>query len=113
MYPRRLSSRSELIVARGKYFKLIQEVIKLRYLYHVLKMPAVTDEVYDWKKSQLIDLEFRYPDLVKYYSPTKSRVAFNEDMAEAAFTIDKWRQLKWTLQYVKSVGTEALGENPG
>lgn len=51
--------------------KLRQEIDKLRYEYHVLDKPEVTDEVYDSLMEELKGLEEQYPELRSPDSPTQ------------------------------------------
>jgi DNA ligase (NAD+) len=53
--------------------KLTQEINSLRFRYHVLDDPAVTDEIYDSLTQELLALEKEYPQLKLKNSPT-SRV---------------------------------------
>src|SRR3989344_8672446 len=54
--------------------KLREQISDLRYRYHVLNDPKVTDEVYQSLTEELKVIEARYPDLVTPDSPTQ-RVA--------------------------------------
>ena len=51
--------------------KLSQEINKIRYQYHVLDRPDVTDEVYDSLTKELRELEEKFPDLKLPDSPTQ------------------------------------------
>ncbi len=51
--------------------KLRNEINELRYRYHVLDDPAVTDEVYDSLTAELREIEKRYPQLITPDSPTQ------------------------------------------
>ncbi len=51
--------------------KLAAEINKLRYEYHVLDKPDVTDEVYDSLMSELREIEERFPELKTSDSPTQ------------------------------------------
>src|SRR3989338_4406384 len=51
--------------------KLQKQINELRYRYHVLDDPAVTDEVYDSLSRDLRDLESEFPDLAAKDSPTQ------------------------------------------
>ncbi|MDZ4385459.1 MAG: NAD-dependent DNA ligase LigA [Candidatus Moranbacteria bacterium] len=57
--------------AENRIAKLSAEINKLRYEYHVLDKPDVTDEVYDSLMAELRELEGRYPDLRVVDSPTQ------------------------------------------
>lgn len=56
------------IKARMK--KLTEEINGLRFRYHVLDDPAVTDEIYDSLTQELLQLERKYPQLKLPNSPT-------------------------------------------
>ncbi len=51
--------------------KLSAEINKLRYEYHVLDKPDVTDEIYDSLMAELRQLEEKYPQLKFSDSPTQ------------------------------------------
>ena len=54
--------------------KLSKQINELRYRYHVLDDPSVTDEIYDSLTQELLQLEEAYPHLKSKNSPT-DRVA--------------------------------------
>src|SRR6185436_13472105 len=49
--------------------KLSAQIEELRYRYHVLDEPGVTDEVYDSLTRELRKLEQEFPDLADPHSP--------------------------------------------
>ncbi len=51
--------------------KLRQQVDDLRYRYHVLNDPRVTDEVYEDLTKELVELEHQYPQFMSPDSPTQ------------------------------------------
>ncbi|MDO9231353.1 MAG: NAD-dependent DNA ligase LigA [bacterium] len=51
--------------------KLSREINKIRYQYHVLDKPDVTDEVYDSLTKELRELEEKFPELKLPDSPTQ------------------------------------------
>lgn len=51
--------------------KLVKQINHLRYRYHVLDDPSVTDEVYDSLTHELAALEEKYPQLKSKNSPTQ------------------------------------------
>ncbi|MCL5435543.1 MAG: NAD-dependent DNA ligase LigA [Patescibacteria group bacterium] len=51
--------------------KLKKQIDELRYRYHVLDDPQVTDEVYDSLTRELREIERQYPDLVTPDSPSQ------------------------------------------
>lgn len=57
--------------AKNRIEKLSTEINKLRYEYHVLDKPDVTDEVYDSLMAELRSLEERYPEFRFSDSPTQ------------------------------------------
>src|SRR3989304_4523692 len=50
--------------------KLREEIDELRYRYHVLNDPKVTDEIYSSLTKELRDLEEKHPEFKSPYSPT-------------------------------------------
>jgi len=59
------------IEAKIRIKRLSAEINKLRYEYHVLDKPEVTDEVYDSLMAELRTLEEQFPDLKLPDSPTQ------------------------------------------
>ncbi len=57
--------------AKIRIEKLSREINKIRYQYHVLDKPDVTDEVYDSLTRELRELEHEYPELLQPDSPTQ------------------------------------------
>ncbi len=57
--------------AKTRAQKLREEINDLRYRYHVLDDPQVTDEVYDSLTAELRDLEAEFPELLTPDSPTQ------------------------------------------
>ncbi|MGE5392943.1 MAG: NAD-dependent DNA ligase LigA [Candidatus Saccharibacteria bacterium] len=51
--------------------KLTKQINELRYRYHVLDDPSVTDEVYDSLTRELVALEDKYPQFKSENSPTQ------------------------------------------
>lgn len=60
--------------AKTRIEKLRQQIEDLRYRYHVLDDPKVTDDVYESLTRELKDLEAQFPEFLDELSPT-SRVA--------------------------------------
>lgn len=56
--------------AKNRIEKLRLEIEELRYRYHVLDDPKVTDDVYDSLSRELRQLEEQFPELQDPYSPT-------------------------------------------
>src|SRR3989338_3502928 len=59
--------------AKERIERLTKQVNELRYRYHVLDDPQVTDEVYNSLSQELLELEAKYPQFKLKNSPT-SRV---------------------------------------
>ncbi|HEX7586589.1 MAG TPA: NAD-dependent DNA ligase LigA [Patescibacteria group bacterium] len=57
--------------AKNRVRKLSAEINRLRYEYHVLDKPDVTDEIYDSLMTELRELEEQFPDLKLPDSPTQ------------------------------------------
>jgi len=57
--------------AKQRAGKLREEINDLRYKYHVLDVPGVTDEVYDSLTAELRAIESKFPELVTPDSPTQ------------------------------------------
>ncbi|MDD2807466.1 MAG: NAD-dependent DNA ligase LigA [Patescibacteria group bacterium] len=57
------------IDAKKRIEKLISQIEDLRYRYHVLNDPTVTDAVYDSLQQELKELEGTFPDLKRLDSP--------------------------------------------
>jgi DNA ligase (NAD+) len=57
--------------AKERLAKLREEINELRYRYHVLDDPKVTDEVFDSLNNEVKALEKQYPDLITPDSPTQ------------------------------------------
>ncbi len=55
--------------AKKRIEKLIKQIDELRYRYHVLDDPTVSDSIYDSLQQELKDLEKKFPDLRRFDSP--------------------------------------------
>ena len=55
--------------AKKRINKLIKQIDELRYAYHVLNDPAVSDEIYDSLQQELTELEKQFPALKRTDSP--------------------------------------------
>jgi len=64
-----MSSSQESVKKRME--KLRTEIERLRYRYHVLDDPEITDEAYTSLRHELVKLEERYPQLKASNSPTE------------------------------------------
>lgn len=63
-------SKEDLKKIKERMGKLSEEVNTLRFRYHVMDDPAVTDEVYDALTHELVALEEKYPQFKSKNSPT-------------------------------------------
>ncbi|MBI4363233.1 MAG: NAD-dependent DNA ligase LigA [Candidatus Doudnabacteria bacterium] len=57
--------------AKKRIKKLTDEINSLRYRYHVLDDPTVTDEIYESLTQELVKLEAKYPQFKQAHSPTQ------------------------------------------
>lgn len=57
--------------AKKRIEKLVREIDDLRYRYHVLNDPRITDEIYDSLTRELKKLEEQFPDLTRTDSPLR------------------------------------------
>jgi DNA ligase (NAD+) len=64
-------SKESLKEIKQRMEKLANEINALRYRYHVLDDPAVTDEIYESLTQELLSLETKYPQLKSKNSPTQ------------------------------------------
>src|SRR3989338_1511233 len=55
--------------AKKRIDKLIKQIDELRYRYHILNDPKISDEIYDSLEQELVELENRFPDLKRPDSP--------------------------------------------
>ena len=55
--------------AKKRIDKLIKQIDELRYRYHILNDPKISDEIYDSLEQELVELEKRFPDLKRPDSP--------------------------------------------
>src|SRR3989344_7926054 len=57
--------------AKTRAEKLKKEINDLRYRYHVLDDPAVSDDVYDSLTRELVEIEQEFPQIQTVDSPTQ------------------------------------------
>ncbi len=57
--------------AKNRIAKLIEELEYHRHLYYVLDTQEISDTAYDYLEKELLDLEAKFPDLVRPDSPTQ------------------------------------------
>src|ERR1017187_569526 len=60
--------------AEKRIVKLREQIEDLRYRYHVLDDPKVTDDIYESLQRELKELELKFPEFFDPFSPT-NRVA--------------------------------------
>lgn len=61
----------EYIKAKNRIDKLRVEIDRMRYEYHVLDNPEITDEIYDSLMQELRELEEKYPEYKSQDSPSQ------------------------------------------
>ena len=66
-----MSKQAEANIVKLRIRKLTEQINTLRYRYHVLDDPAVTDEIYDSLTQELLRLEKDYPQFKLKNSPTE------------------------------------------
>ena len=107
--------------AKKRIDKLIKQIDDLRYRYHVLNDPRVTDEVYDSLEQELVELEKKFPQLERSDSPL-SRIGsqplaqfkkIKHEVRQWSFNdaVDENELTEWQ-QRVKKILTKALGQKP-
>src|SRR5262249_831786 len=65
-----MSKTLDIRTAKQRVSALINQINDLRYLYHVLDDPKVTDQIYHSLNQELLQLEATYPQLKQKNSPT-------------------------------------------
>lgn len=65
-----MSKQLDESTVKDRIKKLSDQINELRYRYHVLDDPGVTDEIYDSLTQELIELEQAYPQFKQKNSPT-------------------------------------------
>ncbi len=63
-------SKDNATAIRSRMEKLVKQVNELRFRYHVLDDPEITDAVYDSLTQELLELEDKYPQFKLKNSPT-------------------------------------------
>ena len=112
-------SNSEKKQAQDRVKKLRDEINELRYRYHVLDDPKITDDVYDSLTSELKEIEKRYPEFKTAESPTgriggqplekfkkishPSRMLSLNDVFEQQELLDWYERIKKLLETNKSL----------
>jgi DNA ligase (NAD+) len=103
---------------RERMTKLSEEIDDLRYRYHVLDDPEVTDEVYDSLTQELLKLEAQYPEFKSKHSPTErvggvaldkfTKVAHQSRMLSLTDAFSEEDMLKWEERVLKLLDKEAV-----
>ncbi len=105
---------------RKRIDKLIEQIDDLRYRYHVLDDPTVSDAVYDSLEQELVELEKQFPDLKRPDSPlqrigglplakfVKVKHAVRQWSFNDAFNLEELTD--WE-QRIKKILIEKFGEN--
>ncbi len=107
--------------ARTRIAKLIAAIDDLRYRYHVLDDPSVTDEIYDSLTRELRELEAAFPDLKHADSPTQ-RIGGQplEKFQKIRHVVPQWsfhdafteqEVVQWEQRILKKL-TKQLGRTP-
>ena len=107
---------------RERMEKLAVEINKLRYEYHVLDKPDVTDVVYDSLMKELRELEERYPDSRSADSPTQ-RIGGRplDKFKKVTHQVRQWsfndvfdyeELKKWEEKIVKMLSNSEVGPHP-
>ncbi len=107
--------------AKKRIDKLIEQIDDLRYRYHVLDDPTVTDAIYDSLQRELVSLENQWPQLKRLDSPlyriggkpldkfTKVKHQVRQWSFNDAFS--KQEMLDWQERIIKLLVKE-LGQSP-
>lgn len=105
--------------ARDRAGKLREVINGLRYRYHVLDDPEVTDEVYDSLSTELKKIEADYPDLLTPDSPTQRvggapspkfrKVTHENPMLSLEDVHGDDELLAWETKISKYLGVKKLG----
>ncbi len=101
--------------------RLHEQIDDLRYRYHVLNDPEVTDAMYDGLTAELKQIEQEYPELITPDSPTQ-RVAGKplDKFEKVVHTVPQWSfndafdeedLVAWETRILKFL-TKELGERP-
>lgn len=103
---------------RERMTKLSEEIDALRYRYHVLDDPEVTDEVYDSLTQELLKLEAEYPQFKSKHSPTERvggvaldkfvKVAHQSRMLSLTDAFSEEDMFKWEERVLKLLDREAV-----
>lgn len=86
--------------AEARMNLLIKELIKASYCKSVLNVQMLKSKQYDERMHNLKQLETMYPELSKWYSPTKY-YHFSEKNAVQAFGAADWFIMRHTLDLAK------------
>lgn len=107
--------------AKIRIDKLRRYIDEMRYRYHVLDDPTVTDADYDSLMHELVELETRFPDFYDPNSPSQKvggkplkkfkNVVHQYPMISLNDAFDEKEIKDWRDRSVKLVGEKAIGES--
>jgi DNA ligase (NAD+) len=111
-------SKNEQQQAGARMKKLADQINDLRFRYHVLDDPTVTDEVYDSLTQELLALELKYPQLKVKNSPTErvggvalekfQKVKHEQRMLSLNDAFDKDQVRAWQARIFKLLEVKSL-----
>jgi DNA ligase (NAD+) len=111
-------SKTELASAKTRIEKLTKQINDLRFRYHVMDDPTITDEVYDSLTQELLVLEQKYPQLKLKNSPTErvggvaldkfTKVAHSSRMLSLNDAFDKQQMKDWEQRIYKLLDKKAV-----
>lgn len=111
-------SKKDLKQVQQRMEKLTKQVNELRFRYHVLDDPTVTDEIYDSLTQELLALEQTYPQLKLKNSPTDRvggkaldkfiKVQHQARMLSLNDAFDRQQVLDWEQRMLKLTDAKSL-----
>lgn len=111
-------SKNDLKEIKQRIEKLTKQINELRFRYHVLDDPEVTDEIYDSLTQELLALEQKYPQLKMKNSPTQrvggvaldkfEKVQHAQRMLSLTDAFDEQQVKDWEKRLQKQLGMEKL-----
>src|SRR3989338_5867194 len=111
-------SKENLSKIKQRIEKLTKEINLLRFRYHVLDDPAVTDEIYDSLTQELLVLERKYPQYKLPNSPTErvggaplpkfEKVTHQNRMLSLSDAFDEQALRDWETRLKKLAGDVAF-----
>ncbi len=104
--------------AKSRIEKLTKQINELRFRYHVLDDPTVTDEIYDSLTQELLALEQKYPQLKMKNSPTDriggvaldkfEKIQHSQRMLSLNDAFDKEQMRDWEKRITKILDKKNL-----